>query len=546
MPKRIFIKDGGLSASIPTPTGYTVIGADGGIAKKQIESTISDLGNNYIDINYIDLYNKLTNSELRKGSVYRILDYKSVNFLNGWKMANNNPTPIFPSYNPIEIYVGPTESIVVQAISESKLSTSAYSEDYPHDVISYNPYVNVIGVSIYFYNGATLPNSSVVSGFDLQWDGQNVYFNMPTGYPAYYGHFFYLYCDFDDGVNDYVQDGYYDPLFPDGGCQISYSNDIPELDVPKQNSRIRLENGGQKVVLLDLTESDYNNYISDSLYVQHIRSLGNAYGWITRRNDTTKNIDVPFDFRSQKFRRYEVNLTSLNPTLTTYYYSIGDKHLGITSSGLYRDFYTIDWKSSWYYNIHIGGYGGPDGAYINNSGYVENNVFLTKDGIYSALNVFIIGPFRNNTIGQNFNYNKIIGNFLDNTIGSQFEGNNITVTSFTNNLISGNFAYNNINGIYTSNKIGTYFQKNNIDGFFNGNVIGNNFKYNSLLSDFSSSTVLNNFQNNNSFCDISYNFSSSTHVYTTYECNFILRQDLQVVLSYLNSSNVVQYVSPTA
>ena len=35
MPRRIFIKDGGLSASIPTPTGYTVIGSDNGIPKKQ-------------------------------------------------------------------------------------------------------------------------------------------------------------------------------------------------------------------------------------------------------------------------------------------------------------------------------------------------------------------------------------------------------------------------------------------------------------------------------------------------------------------------------
>lgn len=44
MPKRIFIRDGGLTASNPTPVGYTVIGANGGIPKKQIESTISDLG----------------------------------------------------------------------------------------------------------------------------------------------------------------------------------------------------------------------------------------------------------------------------------------------------------------------------------------------------------------------------------------------------------------------------------------------------------------------------------------------------------------------
>lgn len=44
MPKRLFIKDGGLTSSIPTPAGYTVIGSDNGTPKKQVQSTISDIG----------------------------------------------------------------------------------------------------------------------------------------------------------------------------------------------------------------------------------------------------------------------------------------------------------------------------------------------------------------------------------------------------------------------------------------------------------------------------------------------------------------------
>ena len=47
MPKRIFIKDGGLTSSVPTPAGYTVIGSDGGIPKKQVQSTISDIDRPY-------------------------------------------------------------------------------------------------------------------------------------------------------------------------------------------------------------------------------------------------------------------------------------------------------------------------------------------------------------------------------------------------------------------------------------------------------------------------------------------------------------------
>ena len=47
MPKRIFIKDGGLTSSVPTPAGYTVIGSDNGTPKKQVLSTISDIARPY-------------------------------------------------------------------------------------------------------------------------------------------------------------------------------------------------------------------------------------------------------------------------------------------------------------------------------------------------------------------------------------------------------------------------------------------------------------------------------------------------------------------
>jgi len=51
MPKRLFIKDGGLTASITVPTGYTVIGSENGNFKKQVTSTISDLSSkNWVKI----------------------------------------------------------------------------------------------------------------------------------------------------------------------------------------------------------------------------------------------------------------------------------------------------------------------------------------------------------------------------------------------------------------------------------------------------------------------------------------------------------------
>jgi hypothetical protein len=144
------------------------------------------------NITYSELYNKIINEELVAGSWYRLTDYTSVNFLNGWEIANINPTPVVPSFIPREVVTGDSsEVLILQAVSSSEISPIGYSESFPQDIITYLPLVNKIGVNLSIQNGNTLPDSSTVSGFDLQWDGTNVYFNMPTGYPALYGHYFY-------------------------------------------------------------------------------------------------------------------------------------------------------------------------------------------------------------------------------------------------------------------------------------------------------------------------------------------------------------------
>ena len=64
MPKRLFIKDGGLTASKPIPTGFTVVGSDTGIPKKQIGTLISELTtpNTLIFGTRRDIFTPVTNS----------------------------------------------------------------------------------------------------------------------------------------------------------------------------------------------------------------------------------------------------------------------------------------------------------------------------------------------------------------------------------------------------------------------------------------------------------------------------------------------------
>jgi hypothetical protein len=599
-----------------------------------------------ININYADLYTTIISEKLIPGSWYRLTDYKSVNFLNGWEIANNNPTPVDPSFDPRELFVGAEEILLVQAISNSELSPTAYSEKFSQDIIEYLPYANKIGVNLSIANGNTLPDSSTVSGFDLQWDGTNVYFEMPTGYPALYGHYFYLYAEFlnfatgpisstepnisasgdftglegnyteispstltgsgsglildvgykrgainfvireygddyavgdtllilgsliggVDGVNDatitvlaidaesttYYQDGNYEPLAPNGYCQYPSTNDDPDWGYPKVMSRIRLENNGQKVVLLDLTEQDFLNYEVDTLYVDHVESLGDAYGYITRRCDTQNKIDVPFDFRWKTFRRYEVDLSAINSSLRIKYWGIGDDFLGQGTTGNYKDLLSIDWRGYEVFNLKIEGQGGID-MYSRN-GYTEN-VFLggVSDCNIGSLfyNNTIDNSFINNTIGNNFNNNTIDNGFNNNTIDNGFNNNTIGY-EFFNNTIDIDFNNNTIRDSFQSNTIGYGFGSNTIGGSFKNNTIGDLFQSNTIGNNMEKNIINDNFFNNIiSSSQFRLNiikttvnnidFRLATHVYGVYNCEIFTRSNSTLQLSYIDGTNTVQY-----
>jgi hypothetical protein len=497
------------------------------------------------DITYLELYNKTVNGLLTPSQWYRLTDYKSVNFLNGVNIAINNPTPVVPSFNPREVVMGDeTEVLLLQAISNYEISPIGYSETFPQDIVTYLPYVNKIGINLDIANGYTMPDSSIVSGFDLQWDGTNVYFMMPTGYPAHYGHYFYLYCEFDDGVDSYYQDGTYEPLSPNGICQ--YPN-LGNYNQEKTMSRIILEDGGTKVVLLDLVEADYNNYISDTLYVGHIQALNDAYGWVTRRQDTQNRIDVPFDFRWIKYRRYECeilgNITSIS------YNSTGTTASDNTYNNLSPNSDTsVDGQNATF-NVTVSG-GIVTDVVIKNRGRLyaigdiltidgsqiggvsgDDDVVITVDAINSNIGYWGIGDVFNgaNTTGSN-NYidslsidwrkwniynleidgqggadayysngycenNIFLGSVRDCKIGNYFQSNTIG-DSFYQNIIGDSFESNTIGNGFYQNTIGDSFYQNTIGDSFINNTIGNGFDTNNIGNNFYQNTIGDNFESN--------------------------------------------------
>jgi hypothetical protein len=548
-----------------------------------------------IDVDYATLYDKIVNSQLIAGSKYRLLNYQSANFLNGWNLANSNPTPIDPSFDPRAIYTGEKEQLILEAISSYELNPVCNSETHGGDILEFQGYTNKIGVDIGgIYNGQTLPDSSTVSGFDLQWDAINevVYFDMPTGYPALFGHYFYLYAEFSGGA--YYQDGTFEPLTPViAECQYPFTSNDPSLGYPIAMSNLAVSPDGMRVVLLDLSETDVNNYDVGTLYVDTVYSLGNAYGWVTKRTDTQRNISVPFDFRNRKYRRYEVDLTPVNPALGLGYWGQGDVYLGQSTTGNYIDVPSFGQEGYNTYDIQWEGMGGADMS--NYAGFCDNNVFLGSF-FYSDLkgsswnntigndfsfnttgkiftdntigntfqfntigNVFqsntIGNSFQSNTIGNSFQTNKVGVDFYYNTIGNDFQSNfigdsfqsNSLGNAIINNTIGNSFQSNFIGNDFQSNFIGETFRNNTIRDDFRSNTIGNSFSSNTIGHDFTSNTIVNDFRTNQiEYSPTSTNFTLATHVYGDYNCTIFKSSASTLKLSYVDATNTVIYTAPNA
>lgn len=515
------------------------------------------------NIDYTTLYNKSVNGELVPGQWYRLTDYKSVNFLNGYRIALSPPSPA-PNFNPREIYQGDEEILLLQAISEYDISPIGYSETYPGDIVQYLPFTNTIGLPLYMYNGYILPDLSTVSGFDLQWDGTNVYFEMPTGYSALFGYTLYIYASFS-GVNSIA----------DSHILLTPSSSYPTYASSNVTSRIKVENNGTKIILLDFVEQDYLDYDPNTLYVESAYEIDKAFGWITKRIDTNRNITVPFDFRARKYRRFkcevfglitDISYSATGNTATDGTYIVNSYASttvqgnaatfkvvvsggAVTSVRIYNpgklfdtgETITID-------GISIGGSSGTDDINI-----VINNVYsstgpwgqghyfngATTTGEYDDFKSFDngLGPVYNITwndfggpvLGANNDNVVIFSDFTNTTINSGCYDNtlsscedNFIDSDFNGNTITGDFYYNQIGKSFADNTLGSNFYSNTVESNFstntmlniiNGNYIGNSFSSNIVKDWFVNNVIGNYFSNNIIENNFAYNHIQNNFYY---------------------------------
>ena len=468
-------------------------------------------GGGITNVTYQQLYNLILSKGLIEGAKYRLTDYKSVNFLNGYSTAVNNPTPTDPNFNPRQVYVSPTdEQIVLTAISDYQLSPIGISETFSGDIVEFQAYTNVLALPLGLFNGATLPDASTVVGFDLQWDGTNVFFNMPVNYPLLYGHYLYLYAEFDDGVNP----PYYLDIEKYGTTPFVT---IPDFSYGQIESVIETQNQ-IKIILPSLTLTDFNNYVGSTLYLDSFYEYDKAYGYVAKRSNNTLNVTAPFDWRGYVYRRFEVNLTAINPYLSLGYFGIGDDYLGQGTTGQFQDFKALPEPI----NVQFEGVSIIDGFYSS----MDNTIFsLANPAQFNALNVTMYDNTFNSVYNVVFNTGYYSQNVVAQVIFDSFFSNGFQsnlISQITNTIIGVEFIFNNIRGIANSSfgsRIinnsfrdisNTVFQGefiNNdfidiVDSKFGSQITGNNF---SSVNSFNSNVIGNSFNNNLCSFTFSYN-----------------------------------------
>ena len=133
---------------------------------------ISDQPSGLTDILYADLVTAISQGTLRKGSLYRITNYQT--------------THNIPNVSPVVLNSGPVEPLIVLAISGTAISSQAWSQEFPQDVIVYTvDNSHIPGAS----TGCILRRVDTILNNDVCNDFRNVKyrrwkFNPPTFDPS--------------------------------------------------------------------------------------------------------------------------------------------------------------------------------------------------------------------------------------------------------------------------------------------------------------------------------------------------------------------------
>lgn len=271
-----------------------------------------------------------------------------------------------------------------------------------------------------YINGGTSYVASDISTFILDLLGVDYNFNLEV----------FNATPIESGtiVEDYYQDGCFEPIMPGITiCQYPYTSDDPDFGYGKAMSRAEVSQDRTRVYLIDLTQEDVENYISDTLYVEHVEGIVDCQGWITKREDTQKKVSMPLDWRNFKYRRWLYDLELVKLGMGADYYGITsfDNISGLESASTQWKDFPVSAEGQDLCDVQVGGIGGPN-EYQWYLGQTSNFVF--NEGIYGL---------------------KIKGNLSNSTFLSSLI--NITFTNNVQKLFKGNGKINSISFMNLSN-----------------------------------------------------------------------------------------------
>jgi hypothetical protein len=469
--------------------------------------TFANGSNQILNTTYSSLTGLKAISGLLSGQLYRISD-----FILKWnnQSVNNQTVKTAASGEPL----------IVTALSNKQIYHIAQSETYPQDTI----YYNIDATSSYSWgiinNDAIIPDFKGwiyrridnVLNIDIPYDWRNITVNCckpdVSSVPYYFPNVQYNKLDYviETGNDSNRGKLYYSLVTGNSGNALNNYNYWVEVSSSVESGTyFSTDETNTFVALYDanLGDSRINLPFLTTSRIQQPTFTSTLTGLGTFTLDNVKNIKIEGGYSNV------IIGTNFN------YNTIGTS---FNSNTINTDFS---------YNA------------IGNSFYSNT---VGANFIYNTIS----NNFGYNTISTNFYYNTIDANFGSNTIGTTFGFNTIGI-SFSSNIIGINFSTNTIDANFGSNTIGYNFSTNTIGASFNFNTIANNFSSNTIGNTFGSNTIGNTFNFNTSEDNFSsIDFSTSTHVYNSYNTTLFQNSANSMRLRYFNSSDQLVVTDPTA
>lgn len=454
----------------PTGQGGVLLSATGGT----IFSDGVPIGSaGIIDIEYADLRLGATSGTLIPGSYYRITDFRTCYDQPDYNYSKNPIT----SGNYKEADVDP---IIVFAISNREIDSTAYQPSHPNDRIRYD-----LSYSQTETTGGTAYGriSERIDNFNnrTDYDHRTILFKRYMAYSY----------NLDIDLSGLVGISGYTLLGLNGSTQF-----LSELSV------------GEVISITPNELTPINNPL-----ILEVTSIADDF----TAGVTGYNI---FNVNSSKYYKTytEGYISYYQPNVTTdgfsEYTTFGD---AIDSDGAFNNY--IGNQANLFFDSNLGDF------------LLANNVFLS-------------GVYRNNIIGNGSFNNTFNDDCVDNIIGSDFRNNltnddfddNFIGTNFSGNFITSNFQNNRVGNDFTDNVLfGGSFYRNNIGNGFDGNLwllnefqnneIGNGFNNNLIYRNFYKNDVGNGYNGNDVFgqhigCLIGNGFNGNT-IFSRFEDNII-------------------------